>query len=130
MPVRAPRRILVIMTASRTIPLDIPSRVVRGLVRVGRAVEALWSSFVRDWTLGVWLVNWNGDIQGVLRHDGAQWRLEWLEGVDPRLASYAVAHPDASIDDITDALVRHLSVATPPAAAPAESLRIEPVLAF
>ncbi|MFD2183362.1 hypothetical protein [Rhodoplanes azumiensis] len=116
------------MTASRIALVDLSARIVRGLSELRRAVEAMSIGFVRDWTLGIWLVTWNGDIQGTLRHDGAQWCLDWLDSADPRLSTSPAPRPGASLDDIGADLVRHLAAAR--SSASADSLRIEPVPVF
>lgn len=116
------------MTTSRIALVDLPTRIARGLAGLRRTFEALSVELVRDWTLGIWMITWNGDIQGTLRHDGAQWCLEWLEAADPRLAACASPRPGASLDDIRAELVRHIAAVLPSASA--ERLRIEPILVF
>lgn len=119
------------MIASRSLHLlDVPSRIARGLTGLGRRFRSLSVGFVNDWTLGIWMISWNGDLQGTLRHDGARWCLDWLESADPRLACFAGPRPGASFDDIAADLHRHLAAARPPASAPAASLRIEAVPVF
>ena len=115
------------MTAIRTSLIDIPARIAQ---EVARMAHRLRVSFVPDWSFGIWLVIWNDDIQGVLRNDGSRWCLEWLEGADPRLASYAGVRPGASLDDVTDDLVRHLAGAALAGSAPAASLRVESIPVF
>lgn len=128
LPGRGAGSILVAMTTSRIALLDLPTRIALGLAGLRRTVEALSVGFVRDWTLGIWMVTWKGDIQGTLRHDGTQWCLDWLEAADPRLAAWSIPHPGASIDDIRAGLVRHIADVRLPASE--ESLRIEPILVF
>ena len=121
---------LVAMTASLAPLLDVPTRIARGLSGLGRSLKSLSVGFVRDWTLGIWMISWNSDLQGTLRHDGAQWRLDWLENADPRLASFAGPRPGASLDDIAADLHRHLAAAGLPVSVPATGLRIEAVPVF